>query len=231
LPPVAERQKYPNRVKEQRLRAGLSQEQLAERAGFGNQTDISRLERGEARLTFDKLAAVAQALEIEEKELLPADAARSVVKSPSPSKRVGVNSPPRPDPKDWTLPVRGIAHGGDGRARMLPDDAPPVDWSPCPPQLQGVPEAYALFVFEESMWPVYRHGQTLWVHPHQPAREDDGVIVILADGEVLVKEFVRQTEKTLTLRQYGRGKKPAEFEVARTKVTKIHRIVGVYHGR
>lgn len=61
-----------NRVKELRLAQGLSQEQLAERCNT-SKTQISRLERGSRRMTFDWAYRLAGALRCTASDLLDTD--------------------------------------------------------------------------------------------------------------------------------------------------------------
>lgn len=62
-----------NRIRRKRLAAGLSQEELAYRAGL-HRTYISLVERGKKSPTIDSLEQIASALGIEPAELLmPAD--------------------------------------------------------------------------------------------------------------------------------------------------------------
>lgn len=53
--------KHPNRVRELRLAAGMKQRQLAERVGVSVQ-ELSKLERGERRLTFAWMERLGSAL-------------------------------------------------------------------------------------------------------------------------------------------------------------------------
>ena len=60
----------PNRIRELRLEAGLSQQALADRVGVSKVT-ISDLERGVMQLTQDYMRRIAVALEIYSADLLP----------------------------------------------------------------------------------------------------------------------------------------------------------------
>jgi transcriptional regulator with XRE-family HTH domain len=53
-----------------RVKAGLTQEQLAERAGL-HRTFIGRLERGESGINVERLPDLAGALGVEPSELIP----------------------------------------------------------------------------------------------------------------------------------------------------------------
>lgn len=58
------------RIRDHRHAAGLSQLQLADRAGIDNKT-ISRAENGRYAVSIDQLARIARALGISSAELLP----------------------------------------------------------------------------------------------------------------------------------------------------------------
>jgi transcriptional regulator with XRE-family HTH domain len=58
------------RVREQRLRAGFSQQQLANRVDLGR-TSITNIERGGQRISIDQLYRLAAALGSEPADLLP----------------------------------------------------------------------------------------------------------------------------------------------------------------
>ena len=61
---------FGTRVRELRLRAGLSQEALAERAGL-HRTYVGSLERGERNVALLNLYALGGALEVSVRDLLP----------------------------------------------------------------------------------------------------------------------------------------------------------------
>lgn len=62
--------KYPNHLRAFREAAGLTQPQLAKRAGVENVQNVSRIERGERRLTQEWADAFASALGVTPKELM-----------------------------------------------------------------------------------------------------------------------------------------------------------------
>jgi phage repressor protein C with HTH and peptisase S24 domain len=60
---------------------------------------------------------------------------------------------------------------------------------------------YALEISGDSMLPLYRDGDRILVDPHnQNLRKGDRVVVRTTDGEVLAKELVRLSAKTVELR-------------------------------
>jgi SOS-response transcriptional repressor LexA len=125
------------------------------------------------------------------------------------------------------LPVLGEAVGGvDGKYIF---NGSIIDYVVCPPSLENVAGAYAVYIDGESMYPRYKAGETAWVHPNKPARRGDDVIVQIHppedDGSPpwgYVKEFVGWSGDRLVLNQFN----PAgEIRFDRSEVVSIHPIV------
>jgi len=210
-----------NRIKELRDKAKLSADALAEKVGTGR-SQIVKLERGERRLTVDWMIRIGKALSVDPKELLPQD------NGPQTSKLLNelpatLGAHPvdigQPD-----LPVYGSARGGPSGVLIIPVEQRPVDWTYRPPHLRNVKDAFAVFASGDSMDPMYKNGQTLWIHPHLPLQPGEGVLVIKSNDEALVKELVRQTERAYVLREYR--PKEREFEIPAKDVRAAYRVIG-----
>jgi phage repressor protein C with HTH and peptisase S24 domain len=96
-----------------------------------------------------------------------------------------------------------------------------------PPSLQGVPDAYAVYVVGDSMEPRYFAGEAVFVNPRLPVRRGDFVVAQIAveHGEpphAYVKRFVARDARILRLEQFN-PKKTLEFPVGR--VISVHRII------
>jgi phage repressor protein C with HTH and peptisase S24 domain len=96
-----------------------------------------------------------------------------------------------------------------------------------PPSLQGVPDAYAVYVVGDSMEPRYFAGEAVFVNPRLPVRRGDFVVAQIAVEDsapphAYVKRFVARDARTLRLEQFN-PKKTLEFPVAR--VITVHRII------
>jgi phage repressor protein C with HTH and peptisase S24 domain len=217
----------PNRIREFRQRAGLSMQALADLAGT-SAPQINKLEKGERRLTVDWMVRIGRALGVDPKELmiiepeggtLPMTAGRG----PGPG---GIPAPLGAVPIDLgrpDLPVLGRAQGGPTGVLMIPVEQQAVDWTYRPPQLRGVSDAFAVFAYDDSMHPMYKHGQTLWIHPYLPAKPGDGVLIVKQSDEALIKELVRRTESEVVLRQY---RPESEFAIPQSDIRLLYRIVG-----
>ena len=208
-----------NRIREWRERAGLSMQALAERAGT-SAPQINKLEKGERRLTVDWMVRLGRALDLDPKELLPPE----IGMPPRPG---GPGKMPTGEAIEFgqaDLPVLGRAQGGSG-VLAIPADQQPVDWTYRPPQLRRVPDAFAVYAYDDSMHPMYKHGQTLWVHPHLPAKAGDGVLIVKNSDEALIKELVRRTDSEVVLRQYR--PQEGEFSIPNSEIRTMYRVVGV----
>lgn len=115
------------------------------------------------------------------------------------------------------LPLIGFAQAGD---RGYFDDAGyPVggSWDEIPFPEVGDPHAYALEVSGDSMEPLYRDGDRVIVSPAASVRRGDRVVVRTVEGEVMVKQLVRQTAKRIELASLNpahHGRSLATEEVA-----------------
>lgn len=125
------------------------------------------------------------------------------------------------------LPVLGEAVGGSDGKYIFNGNI--LDYVSCPPSLENVPNAYAVFIDGESMSPRYMPGETVWVHPTKPARKGDDVIVqvhpIDDDGSPpsgYVKRFIGWTANKLVLHQFNPD---IDVEFDRQEVVSVHPIV------
>lgn len=213
----------PNRLKEFRLRLGLSQSDVAAAIGT-DKMQISRLERGERRLTPTLREKLAVALRCEPDDLLPPLGGRHIEPKAMASEPIAPISLPgafefRMGARD--LPIRGLAMGGDGHLHLSSET---VDWTWRPPELLGVTDAFAVFVTGDSMEDAVLEGTILLVHPHQPARPRDLCVLELASGEVVIKRLLRRTQGEYHLRQYNPSK---DFSLPTSQVKRCFRVVGL----
>lgn len=213
-------------VTRSRVAAGLSQGELAERAGVSQQL-ISQIESGKNDTTR-KLPDIARVLQVPVSDLDPRLDPAGGSGSFAALAREPNASAPRPVPADFsgeTIPIYGSAMGGpDGR---FEHNGTAVDRVAPPPGLRGTKDAYAVFVIGTSMEPRYHEGETVYVHPGRPARPGDYVVLQLkpkVDGdpyEGLVKRLVRRGTK-IVVSQYN---PEIEIEFTENEVLAIHKIV------
>lgn len=155
---------------------------------------------------------------------------RTAGKRPSPLSHSSLpNASPRREivrGSNRRLNVLGSAAGGALGEFIMNGQV--VDTVDTPPNLEAVPDAYAVYVVGDSMEPRYFAGELVYVHPNKPYKRHDFVVVqINVDGEEaphgFIKQFVSLSPTTLTLCQFNPKR---ELEFSRKKVISIHRIVG-----
>jgi phage repressor protein C with HTH and peptisase S24 domain len=141
---------------------------------------------------------------------------------PAPPRNAEVGGPAR---FGATIPAYGQAVGGKDGEFILNGNRI-VDIL-APPSLQGVQDAYAVYVVGDSMEPRYFAGETVFVNPRLPVRRRDFVVAQIAaeEGEpphAYIKRFVAREARLLRLEQFN-PKKTLEFPVGR--VISVHRII------
>jgi phage repressor protein C with HTH and peptisase S24 domain len=124
-----------------------------------------------------------------------------------------------------TIPAYGQAVGGkDGEFILNGNRMADIL---APPTLQGLPDAYAVYVVGDSMEPRYFAGEAVFVNPRLPVRRGHFVVAQIAvqEGEpphAYIKRFVAREERLLRLEQLNPSK-TLEFPLSR--VISVHRII------
>jgi len=174
------------------------------------------------------LRKLAKALETTEQYLLTGiDWARSDA-VPAPGVEV-----PAAMPRD--IPVRGSAggavvvptRGGVAFEGFGLDLDKAVDFVRRPPALNGVNDAYAIYVTGESMAPMHAAGELRFVHPHKPARGGDTVLLIVKTArnraaEAFIKRYIGRKEGFIIVEQLLPA---AVMEFKESTVVGVHRVL------
>jgi phage repressor protein C with HTH and peptisase S24 domain len=218
------------RLKLLRERAGLSMRAVSEALGW----TLTRYQHYEDRyrrayLPLDLARQLADAFAsrgipaADVLALAGIDAGPPQAPSTSPAERPGF--PPRPVEvpamPQRDLPVMGAVKGGAEGFYFNEGEA--KEYVIRPPGLAGVSNAFALYVDGESMEPRYYAGEMLYVNPNRPVTRGCFVAVELADGQCLIKQFVRRNDDHLVLAQFNPSK---EIRLPVAKVKRIYRITG-----
>jgi SOS-response transcriptional repressor LexA len=119
------------------------------------------------------------------------------------------------------LPILGAAMGG-GSGYFF-NDGVAKDYVLRPPSLTGVANGFAVYVYGDSMEPRYLRGEIVHVNPNRPLTSGCFVVVELADGRGMIKQFIKQDDRRVVLRQL---KPEQQLVIARTEIARICRIVG-----
>lgn len=130
-------------------------------------------------------------------------------------------------PRD--LPVLGAAAGArsETEGAVVMGDGP-VEFLRRPSVLQGVHDAYVVYIVNDSMEPAFPHGEAACVHPHRPVKPGDNVVIQVRDenGDIYayVKVLVRRTDAEVVCRQHNPAR---EISFPRSSVVSIHKILSV----
>ena len=173
-------EKIPNRIRELREALGWSQTDLALKLDpKTSQPQIDRLEKGDRRLTVDWLALLAKALGVNPSDLLLREASptrphamvASTNKMPSLTIASGAQGV-LAGPKD--LPILGYVKAGTEGFFIVNGEV--QGYAVRPDLLQGVKDAYAVYVHDKSMFPAFEPGHLAWVDPLRPVKAGDTVV-------------------------------------------------------
>lgn len=130
-------------------------------------------------------------------------------------------------PRD--LPVLGAAAGARSETEgAVVMGGGPVEFLRRPAVLQGVSDAYVVYIVNDSMEPAFPHGEAACVHPHRPVKPGDNVVIQVRDenGDIYayVKVLVRRTNAEVVCRQHNPAR---EIAFPRSSVVSIHKILSV----
>lgn len=103
--------------------------------------------------------------------------------------------------RERSLPVHGRAQGGEEGSLVIEDS--PIDWTFRPADLQGVNDAFAVFVSGDSMFPKYKNGDLVYIHPTKAPKRDRFVLVETTEHRGFIKQFVSWQDDKLVLRQFN----------------------------
>jgi len=119
------------------------------------------------------------------------------------------------------LPVRGRAEGGKDGNFVIEEQ--PIDWTFRPADLQGVNDAFAVFVSGDSMVPKYKNGDLVYVHPAKPITKQRYVLIETTEHKGFIKQFIGWQDDQLVIRQYNPEK---EIMIPKEKILRLMLVIG-----
>jgi phage repressor protein C with HTH and peptisase S24 domain len=206
-------------------RAGASQADLARHLGLAASA-ISRMTGGERQVKAIEVPHIAAFLGVSQEEVLR----HALTDGAAPGEPARRGRPPRstsptapaPPLGGDLVPIKSAGRGGTDQQMFLEDG--PIGYTPRPANLNGVRDAYAIYMIGDSMEPRYEQGWLLHVNPFKPPTRGRDVVVYKTGQAVLIKQFVGWQGDHLILRQLN----PDEtLRIARTEIVECHLIVGV----
>lgn len=126
---------------------------------------------------------------------------------------------------DWAsmmVPVYGHPTGSIGDNLNL-SDGEIVDWVVRHPGLNGIRDAFAVYVFSDTMEPRYYAGELVYIHPGRPPESNKDCVVELKNGQASLKRYLRQTETEVIVSQYNPQK---DIVLNKSDIQAIYAVVG-----
>lgn len=118
------------------------------------------------------------------------------------------------------IPVYGRQ---DESIQMNLDDDAPVDWVIRHPALNGVQNAFAVYVFSGDMKPRYFPGELVYVHPGRPPEVGKDCLVKLKNGQAVLRRYVDRDGDHFHVRKYN----PRQEDVLKLgDIAEIYMVVG-----
>jgi phage repressor protein C with HTH and peptisase S24 domain len=204
-------------------RAGATQADLARHLRLAASA-VSRMLKGERQMKPLEAVQIAAFLQVSPDEVLRHAVAGNASPEPVETPRASRGRPRLTTPATTrspdVIPIRSAGRGGTDQEMFLQDG---IGYTPRPANLNGVREAYAIYMVGDSMQPRYEQGWLLHVNPFKPPRRGRDVVVYKRGQSVLIKQFVGWEGDTLVLRQFN---PPDTLRIPRAEVQDCHLVVG-----
>jgi len=228
-------------IREWRKARNLTQQDLADQIGR-DKSIVSKLERNVSGITSATLNGIAAALGVTPAALYepPPEGTRpKSADTPHQAGSVAIEATrTRADGMvtenlvgdRLDLPVYASAQGGQTGMVISYE---PIDWVKRPEPLFNVKNGFGMYVVGDSMFPAYRQGDMILIHPSKPANPGDDVLVVKKNGstqefEALVKTLISTNSKEIRLAQYNPSD---EFSIPKDTIQAVYLIVAKYHKR
>lgn len=190
------------RIWKARTDAGMTQGQLAKRAGLKSQSIIGMLESGQRRRTT-YIVQIADALMVDPAWLTEGRGPKRPEGGPA---GVVVPIPDLAMPvRTHYVPVVGTTQGGPTTRVWTDGDIPVGDGFGWVSVSSRDKNAFALRVEGSSMAPRYEHGEYVLVEPNRRPEPGDDVIVRLRGGECMIKRLSARRPHELALDSLSQG--------------------------
>lgn len=231
-----------NSIRMVRKDRGVTQEQLAEFLGI-DAAQVSRMERGAASMTLDRLLAIAKFLEVDPAQLVSPHADYV-----SRQKKAGydlVEGQPVGRTSTVDASRTGRTHGSPGLSALRVYEATPTRFTfgesavegfaihpdktlhslAQPPALEGRDDVYAFYVPGNGMEPVYRAGDLVVLEGRRPARIGDDVVVhSIHEVSAMMGRLARRMGSQIELEQFN----PAQTVLIETsEISRTERVITV----
>lgn len=198
----------------------LTQRGLAERMGL-NPAAVNRMLYGQRGIKAEELPVIESYLGVRLDVPYPQGAAEP------PARRGGFHETAPGYEASAPVPVYGYAAGSEGAgakgAELNLANGEAVDWAPRHPAQVGIRDAFAIYVFSDSMEPRYFRGELVYIHPGRPPEPGKDCIIEMKNGDAYIKTMVKRGDKALRVRQYNPA---AESDVPLKDIKAVYAVIG-----
>ncbi len=197
----------------------LTQRGLAERMGV-NPAAVNRMLHGQRKIMAEEIPIIEAYLG------LRLDL-QYLQEAPRPGTRRGF-SDNAATPFEAPVPVYGYAAGSDdvakkGTSGLNLSNGDIVDWVARHPALNGIKDAFGIYVFSDSMEPRYFRGELIYVHPGRPPEVNKDCVIEMKNGDAFIKRLVKLGESKIRVRQFN---PPLETDVSLKEVQALYSVIG-----
>ncbi|MGH0004103.1 helix-turn-helix domain-containing protein [Pseudovibrio ascidiaceicola] len=220
-----------NPIKVAKAITGLTGDELAERLDI-SPGYLSRMANNKRKVTTELIESLARICDLSLGDFYSAMASPELPKKSLPK---GKN----------TLHPQGLTHlrntfGGahvsvytgkqvDNGGVVLSDN--PISKIPAPGSLEGIPEAYAVYVQDNTMEPRYFEGEVVFMNPTKPPKVGDFVLLqVEQDGMqvAFIRRYVGNEPEHKVFAQYL--PEPKEVRFRQSQIVYVHKIMAAGDG-
>jgi phage repressor protein C with HTH and peptisase S24 domain len=190
---------------------GLTQRGLAQHMGL-NASAVNRMLYGQRNIRADEIAVIESYLGV--RLDLAAD----------PRGRPG--GAPLPVETGARVPVYGYAAGSRDigpKSGLNLANGDIIDWAPRHPAQAGIRDAFAIYVFSDSMEPRYYRGELIYIHPGRPPDMNRDCVIEMKNGDAYIKRLLRQQGGKVRVQQFN---PPGEKDIPLEEIKAIYAVVG-----
>ncbi|MCE9507075.1 MAG: helix-turn-helix domain-containing protein [Alphaproteobacteria bacterium] len=210
---------------------GLTQKGLAERMGL-NPAAINRMLYGRRNIMAEEIPMIEDYLGVRlelSAPVVPANIEYRQEARHQPGRRGFSDLPAQPLPSSpeagaaaHMVPVYGYAAGSLQKGLNL-SNGDVVDWVIRHPAQFGITNAFAVYVFSDSMEPRYFRGELVYIHPGRPPEMNRDCIIEMKNGDAYIKRFLRQGEDRIRVAQFN---PPEEKDIPKDEIKMVYAVVG-----
>ena len=202
------------RIKEARLRANISQAELARRVGR-SQSAVAEWETGDSEPRRNIMTIIAEALHVNAMWLETGGVSEGehvfdalAEEAPGPMPRLAI---------EQGAIVATVEEGGKAEQVIAPGEI--IERRPKPAKWSNVKDLYGFYLATDTLAPRINPGELIWVHPHRKPQPGQEAVFIAKDRKtktkaLMVKVYSGQTTTKWLVKQYNPKR---EFELKKTE--------------